>query len=360
MPHTRRTGPATTVVVPGAARQRGPITAAGLLSLLLPAMLPCGCSENGATGHPTRPLAARDEACLSIGFDRDLARLLEISPGLQSWSWRLETGGEGIESSGRAQLHLFGGEAPRGFWRLRGMPAARPEHGDRPPRVLRLIPGDPTRWHEQLLLWPPPGSAPPPLPRLRVASAYYADLLDLLQRVAAPRFGGRATAWPAYPVPIAAPDSARSGELDLTDCFWEAVKRWNDGGQEPLLLPVALASWEWGVRLVHVAGTCLSPPLQARLVRLDDAGRPVRLHILAGDTYHDERHRPHAVRGLSHELGHALLLWGHSEDRRHLLWRAGPLVDDPSDDERRAVELWRLLPYGLDLYAYGRSGEIDP
>jgi hypothetical protein len=126
----------------------------------------------------------------------------------------------------------------------------------------------------------------------------------------------------------------------------------------------SLFGWDpqaaWGIRLVHLAGICLRPPLGAKVVRLDGAGQPLSVHILAGDTYDTLAKRSSAVRGLTHELAHALFLWGHSEDRKHILWRCGPIVDEPSPDERRAARLMRLLPAGLDLSRYGRSLETDP
>jgi len=94
----------------------------------------------------------------------------------------------------------------------------------------------------------------------------------------------------------------------------------------------------------------------ARITRLDGEGRPLVVQIVVGDTYDEANERVYAVRGLVHELGHALFLWGHSRDRNHVLWGdAPPQVAAPSADERKAVHLWHGLPDGLDLKLYGRA-----
>ena len=107
------------------------------------------------------------------------------------------------------------------------------------------------------------------------------------------------------------------------------------------------------MRLVHLAGRSLNPPLWAQITRLDSLGAPLRVHIVCGDNYDDRRDSIYAVRGFVHELGHALFLWGHSPDRDHVLWGAAPpLRDTPSPDERKAALLWHGLPAGLDLNRY--------
>jgi hypothetical protein len=193
---------------------------------------------------------------------------------------------------------------------------------------------------------------------LPVTSPYYADLLHLVQELTTPWFAQEVTHWPQVPLPVRA-RAAVSGELDLTACLYEAVAIWNCSA------PDSLFRWNpqagWGVRLVHLAETYPSPPLATKMVRLDLNDRPLRVHILMGDNYDHERDRPYLVRGLVHELGHVLLLWGHSRDRNHILWGAAPpLVPGPATDELRALTLWNLLPEGLLLAGYTRSTELDP
>ena len=129
------------------------------------------------------------------------------------------------------------------------------------------------------------------------------------------------------------------------------MEKWNSGEPEPWFRIDEDAFW--GVRLVHFPEAILRPPLLARITRLDDQGNPLRVNIIVGDNYDDAVDRKYAIRGFIHELGHALFLWGHSDDRNHVLWGAAPpMVDWPSDDERKAARLWHGLPEGLDLNDY--------
>ena len=211
-----------------------------------------------------------------------------------------------------------------------------------------LEPLDPGLYHTQTV---GAGCAPgPPLPIQPVDSAAYPHLLSLLQDLSDPLFGQVVVHWPELPVPVRA-GNAVAGVTDLSACLAQAVAVWNEG---------AAAAWfrldesaGWGVRLVHLPDVRLSPPLEIRLTRRADDGAPLRMNLMAGNNYDDLRDPVYAVRGLVHELGHALLLWGHTSDRRHSLWGAAPpLVAEPSADERKAALLWHGLPVGLDLSLY--------
>ncbi len=290
---------------------------------------------------------------ISAHYGDSLHHLLNLPDGAWNWNWRL-LGSVSRVAEGRACLLLNG---PQYLWIFELSPlGSRLAAGDS--GQLFLNPEDHSFWLDMKVAWPT--SVPSllhPLPRLPVSSAHYADLVHLLQELTTPWFGQKVSHWPGRPVPVRAA-AAISGEVDLTECLREAVEIWNSSAPDSLL------RWDpqagWGVRLVHFAGTIRHPALATRMVRLDNAGQPYRVHILAGDNYDHARDRPYAVRGLAHELGHALLLWGHSQDRSHLLWgRAPPQVDRPTVDERRALELWNLLPVGLDLSAYDRSTEMD-
>jgi hypothetical protein len=257
------------------------------------------------------------------------------------WSWRWSAAGSG----GPAEL-LVAADARGGTWSWR-FPAGQPPAA----ADLAVEPVDTTAWLPLRL----PAAAPPeawlPLPRLPVASAAYPHLVALLADLTGPRFGGRVTHWPGRPVPVRIPP-ARSGAVDLASCLRTALGRWNEGEAAPWFVPCDTAAW--GVRLVHLPGRHLVPPLQAQITRLDSLGRPLRIHIIAGDNYDDPWDSVYAERGMVHELGHALFLWGHSRDRGHVLWGAAPPLEGwPSPDERKAALLWHGLPEGCALDGYG-------
>ncbi|MHB8078573.1 MAG: hypothetical protein ACYDIE_04885 [Candidatus Krumholzibacteriia bacterium] len=325
---------------PSAARLTGRLSC---LVLLLAAT--GACERTAPSGAPDTPTMA---AVVTADYGDSLAAFLRPPAGTSHWTWHAaDAAGDSL--SGAAELLVSG---RRATWRLTG---------DSPPPApgrLRLRPAEPDRWHHQTVTWPATDPAAwLPLPRLPVDSAAYADLLDLLQRLTDPRFRQRVTHWPAAPLPLVAPPTL-CGELDLADCLAEAVDLWNAGEPTPLFAPVPSA--DWGLRLAYIPDPQLTPRLALRVVASDSAGRPLRAEIVAGAGYATATVRKYAVRGMLHELAHARLLWGHSEERRHLLWKCGPIVDAPSADERRAARLWTLLPEGLDLHAYARSTEIDP
>lgn len=299
----------------------------------------------------TAPAVAPDDppppTLVSIDYGDSLATFLRLKDGSSRWTWHgADASGDSV--TGAAELIVSG---RRATWRLFDQ-ALSPAPGQ-----LRLRPADPDVWHHQVVSWPP-GSADTwlPLPRQSVDSPAYADLLDFLQRLTDARFHQRVIHWPATPLPVVAPPTL-CGEIDLADCLTEAVALWNVGEPAPLFAPVPAA--DWGLRLAYIPDPALTPRLALRIVACDNTGRPLRAEIVAGANYATANVRKYAVRGMLHELAHARLLWGHSEDRRHLLWKCGPIVDAPSTDERRASRLWALLPEGLDLHAYARSTEID-
>lgn len=319
--------------------------------LLLAALLAAGCG------------AAQDQdaeesgsVMMTASYDDDLSCFLKAPAGSHAWRWQWRSAGAPLRS-GAASLAIDGALAT---WRL---DAESPQAGPPDPTrlwsgrdTLLLTPCDPAAWHALAVPLPAPtGGDWLPLPRQLAASAYYADRLDLLQRLTRSRFPAGVRHWPARTVPVAA-DTLRLGDLDVAACLREAVDRWNAGEAEPFF------SWDpasaWGVRLARADDPTL-PPLAARFRAADSAGRPTRIEILVGESWRRLSQRPYLVRGLVHELGHALLLWGHSEDRAHVLWRCGPLRDTPSLDERAAARLWSLLPEGLDLRRYDRSTEIE-
>jgi hypothetical protein len=292
------------------------------LAALVPVLLSCGGRD------PVAPPLQQ-----SIGtWPPGLRQTLGLGDGRWAWRWR---GADGAH--GAAELEIV---AERFIWRL----------ADPPPAGPLSLASESERWLPVRVADPAQLGDVPPLPSLACDSPAFADLVSLLRHLITPRFEGRITHWPRVPVPVSAPEAV-SGGLDLAACLREAVEIWNERIPFFVWDPDA----DWGVRLAHYAGGSRSPPMQLQLTRLDAAGRPLRARIAVGDDY-DARGRDFARRALAHELGHALLLWGHSPDRGHLLWGAAPpLRADPSDDEVRAAALLRLLPEGLDLTLYGRT-----
>ncbi len=329
-----------------------PPAIAAILSAILSAILvQAGCSAPADPSAPAPPAASR---LIAGRYPAELCRLTPPPAGEHRWTWRAETGAGGdpplLTVTGSALLTVAGRDW---CWRLTTTP------GDTVlPDTLLLRPDAPDLWHEFLV---EPDSLRPdgwlPLPRAAVASAHYADLLHLVQGLTQPRFAGVVTRWDPWPVPVGG-GPAQSGAVDLAACLREAVGAWRLEGAPPLLV------WEEesaiGARLIHYPGVLLHPPMSVQMVRRSKSGRVLRVHIRCGDTYDDPRDVRYARRVLVHELGHVLLLWGHSEDRAHVLWRNGPIVDAPAADELRAAALWRALPEGLDLNRYGRSTELQP
>ncbi len=325
-----------------------PVPPLAIATVLAAILVPGGCSPPADPSAPAPPAEPRRV----VGrYPAELCRLTPPPAGEHRWTWR----GAGddpalLNVGGPALLSVVGRDW---CWRLTTTP------GDTAlPDSLLLRPDAPDLWHEFLVA---PDSPRPggwlPLPRAAVASAHYADLLHLVQGLTQPRFAGVVTRWDPWPVPVGS-GPAQSGAVDLAACLREAVGAWRLEGAPPLLV------WEEesaiGARLIHYPGVQLHPPMSVQLVRRDKAGRVLRVHVRCGDTYDDPQDARYARRVLVHELGHVLLLWGHSEDRAHVLWRNGPIVDEPAVDELRAAALWRALPEGLDLNRYGRSTELQP
>ncbi len=308
------------------------IVICGLLSLLTS----CGDSVLVPYEEPavTKSLSVPAEQAFHILVPGD---------GTALWRWSDATGSEGHARLQWTQSHVE--------WSLTHEPDSPP--GD----SLFLQPEQPDIWHGMSVFSPDDSTAQwLPLPRIPLQSAYYGDLLHFLLEMTTPLHGGRVAHWVDDPIPVA-PSVAISGEVDLGACFREAMEAWNQAAGKPLFVEATV--FARGVRLVHREGQVLHPPMWARMLRRDQADRPILVTIHIGDTYDRAHLRRYAVRGLIHELGHALQLWGHSRDRLHILWESGPITNLPSRDEIAAITLWRTLPPGLDLTRYQRSVELD-
>ncbi len=269
------------------------------------------------------------------------------------WNWAF-TFGDSLSGSATLELQPLEG-TERGWdvcWQFQpALPELTPD------TRLTLTPVNEDRWHN--IHWSNSNTtAPIPLPRQQVNSSHYANLLELLKELTTPFFNQIVTHWPDYPIPIRLVE-ATNGPIDLAACLTEAAEIWNQNELTPWFEVDSSASW--GIRLVHFPDREMHPPLAAQITRLDSIGRPLRVHLLAGNNYNRILARPYVVRGFVHELGHALFLWGHSTDRIHCLWGlAPPLVSEPSEDERKAARLWHGLPDGLDLSQYDNlPGELS-
>ena len=324
------------------------VAAAAVVSTMA-VLVVAGC--RGDDPSPAAPPAPLPAPSLAAGrYPEELLRQAPPPAGEHRWTWRSAGRDQAAPAGGGLLLTVDGRD-----WNWR--PATTP--GDTGlPDTLLLRPDAPDLWHEFLVATDPtlPGGWLP-LPRVATASAHYADLLHLVQELTRPRFDAVVTHWSLEPVPVGC-GPAVSGAVDLAACLREAVATWRLAGEPPLL------AWEdesaLGARLIHYPGVILRPPMSVQMVRRDKGGRVLRVHIRCGDNYDGPQDVRYARRALVHELGHVLLLWGHSEDRAHVLWRNGPIVDRPADDELRAAALWRALPEGLDLKRYGRSTELQP
>lgn len=306
-------------------------------TLILLITLP-GCeTDSGITSTGAAPIAE-----ISATWFTDLGPDEGWSTGLSQWRYVSQQG-----QRGQAELQLTALPVPQEGWQLhwKFYPALVDTSCE---SYLNLMPDDITLWHS--FFWKGGSESFPcpfPLPRQALQSPHYPTLLALLQTLTEDFFHQKVTHWPGRPVAVRLVP-ALSGEVDLAECLLEAMEIWNSRFSQPWF--VASDDSSWGVRLVHFPDQNRRPPLAAQITRLDSLGHPLRIHILTGNNYDGLQDRPYAVRGLVHELGHALFLWGHSLDRTHCLWGlAPPLVSAPSTDETKAVRWWHGLPENLDL-----------
>ena len=333
--------PTAMIIIPQLLRHLGYGQAS--ISILAAGMILVGC------GEVTPPDPHENQDLIVVRGAAATAALIDLGgqPGTSFWHWHLTAPAN--DRSGRAVLEVGNTMLS---WRLAGATHADTLTG------LTLCPDDPIVWHDQFIpadksdIW-----TWLPIPRIQVRSPYYADLLDLVTSLTFPLHGDRVVHWAREPIPVV-PSLARGSHVDFGACLAEAVTTWNSSFGKTL--------FEWdqvfaeGVRLVYRPGEILRPPMWARLLRTDEAGRPLLIHIVAGDNYDRPTALISAKRALVHELAHALQLWGHSLDPEHVLWRWGPVVDAPAAEEVLAVRWWRRLPEGIDLGRYGRSVELDP
>ena len=140
-------------------------------------------------------------------------------PGIWSWSWNhLSAGSDRLSTGDPHRATLVVTSPSRDGTRVLEcrwlFVPALPETG-----LICLIPVDTLVWHDFRIdaAAIDPGVSLP-LPRRRVASADFDDLLDLLRHLTRPRFAGRVTHWPDTPVPVQI-TAAVSGTLNLAACF---------------------------------------------------------------------------------------------------------------------------------------------
>lgn len=261
--------------------------------------------------------------------------LLLNSANPTSWCW--EKSGE----TGTAELDLSNSSYS---WNLIGYDFPGNDNS-----TITLQPEDIINWHSISTTHAKivDGLAPP-LPVLSIDSTEYNNLHHFLVEMTTPRYNGIVTHWVGEPIPVQV-DSFVSGSINLSDALSHATNIWNEAfGYTIFELGQFIP---WGVRLIYIPGI-QSPALYIRGIRQDNSGHPMLMHIHAGDNYSNNHTNVWINRAMVHELAHAACLWGHSRDRNHILWENGPIVDIPSNDEIRAIRLWRALPDGTSLWDY--------
>ena len=318
-------------------------------SLILGVVLFSGCNTSQSPSSPDD----KDPNSISGQWITDLGPANGINSGEWEWKWLNQDG-----ITGNVMLEQSPIGPPSEGWNIQWI---FPEEGPMPipDETIDMIPIDRTLWHQ--FRWSSNNEEnnhsplteptfPFPIPRIPVQSPHYGCLLELLNDLTIPYFNQVVTHWPSFPVPVRIGEAV-NGPVDLAACLTEAMAIWNDGASSPWF--VASQNENWGIRLIHFPDREMVPSMGAKITRLDSLSRPMRVQIITGNNYHTALSRPYAVRGFVHELGHALFLWGHSDDMAHSLWRRGPpLVSQPSEDERKAALLWHGLPEGLDLSNY--------
>ncbi len=322
-------------------RSPGPGEFLALLLLILPSI---SCENETPVGPPEEPVSLSREVSSELFLSQEEA--FPFPAGHWVWTCHFTTLDSTLTSFPPMVAYLTTGQKDRSIywdWRF-------PNFTDQGVQG-NLIPDNPEIWHSmevQIPSWASAGILP--LPVMEIDSLLKPHLLDLMKELTLPWFNQVVTHWPELPIPVRL-GSAISGNVDLSRCLGEAIEIWNQGRNEPWFLIEEEA--DWGVRLIHFPDITLVPALEARITRLAATGSPLRMNIVAGNNYEQLRYPKYVVRGFVHELGHALFLWGHSPDRNHCLWGAAPpIVDHPSQDERKAARLWHGLPEGLDLSKY--------
>ncbi|MCP4145696.1 MAG: hypothetical protein GY752_10510 [bacterium] len=268
-------------------------------------------------------------------IEPEFAVLLASSGNSASWCW--EKSGD----TGFAELELSSNSYS---WKLNDYNSHRKDSS-----IITLQPENTLTWHclttthAKLV-----AGLAPPLPVLQIDSTEYTNLHHFLVEMTSPRYNSVVTHWVGEPIPVQV-DNFVSGFINLSDALSHATNIWNEAFGYTVFEVNQFIPW--GVRLIYTPGM-QSPPLYIRGVRLDDSGHPMLMHIHAGDNYSNNHTNIWINRAMVHELAHAACLWGHSRDRNHILWENGPIVDTPSDDEIRAIRLWRAMPDGTSLLDY--------
>jgi len=308
------------------------------LLFLMVAFISTGCMETNTPSTPLVPKTTHFQGIWSTEMGCDDG----WTAGQWDWSFSCHD-----SLNGFARLEMVPLPTEKSGWEINWF--FQPPLPENLQGEIRFSPNNVSRWHN--FRWSHSDSLPPiPIPRRKLDSSQYPDLLSFLKELTTPYFDMIVTHWPDYPIPVRLVE-ASNGPIDLAACLMEAAGIWNENSGHPWFVVDQNAGW--GVRLVHFPDREMRPPLAARITRLDSDGRPLRISILAGNDYHSPLSRPYVVRGFVHELGHALFLWGHSLDRIHCLWGlAPPLVSEPGVDERKAARWWHGLPDGLDLSRY--------
>ncbi len=170
----------------------------------------------------------------------------------------------------------------------------------------------------------------------------YVDLLDLVQEFLYPVSGSRIARWETLPVRVLLPPLPEDDPYRLS-CR-EAMERWNLAiGREVLRVVADPDSAQVRCSVFEEAALGYT-----RALDRDAHRNPLRLVVHLSPRFSLEFPR-YIRRAWLHEFGHVLGLWGHSRSLVHLVNGRAVIVDQPHDDEIRALHRLYALPRGFDL-----------
>lgn len=193
----------------------------------------------------------------------------------------------------------------------------------------------------------------PLLERVPLEDSSYLELLDLLQEFLRPWSGSRIQRWPDGPLEVALPALAADDPY-LLSCE-EALAVWNEALGRTRLVAVEPSQ----EAPIHCTVFDTDEAAFTRAEARDDAGNPLRLRVHLSRRWTEDH--PRFIRRIwVHEFGHALGLWGHSRELRHVVNGRAVITDAPHAHEIAALRLLQRLPRGFDLSWVRRRWSVPP
>lgn len=182
----------------------------------------------------------------------------------------------------------------------------------------------------------------PLLARSPLPGSVYLELLDLLQEFLRPWSNSRVQRWSQHPQRVELP-ALPADDPYLVTCR-EALVVWNQALGETWLEAVEPGS----DAPIHCTVFDTDDAAFTRAESRDAAGNPLRLRVHLSRRWAED-HPRYIRRVWVHEFGHALGLWGHSRDLRHVVNGRAVITDAPHADEIATLRLLHRLPRGFDL-----------